>query len=137
MDVKNTFLQGELEEHVYMIHPSGFQSGLNTSEICELKKSLYKLKQAPCAWNMKITQRMRRMGFAPLKSDTSLFVQSSQSRPISILLYVDDLVIAGADLGEIGRMKSQLAASLDIRRQIDQPTTLLIDYALQVRDGRL
>ena len=48
---------------VYIVPASGFQSGLNTSEICELKKSLYKLKQAPRAWNVKITQRMRRMGF--------------------------------------------------------------------------
>ena len=112
MDVKNAFPQGELEEQLYMVQPPVFQSGMNTSVICRLKKSLYKLKQAPCAWNMKITQRMRRMGFAPLKSDTSLFVQSSQSRPISILLYVDDLVIAGADLGEINCVKSQLAASL-------------------------
>ena len=55
------------------------------------------------------------MGFAPSKSDSSLFIRRSQTGPISILLYVDDLVIAGTDLREICRVKFQLAASLDMK----------------------
>ena len=56
-------------------------------------------------------QQLQEMGFAPSKSDSSLFVRTSKTGPISIFLYVDDVVIAGADLGEIRRVKSQLAAS--------------------------
>ena len=56
MDVKNVFLQGELEEQVYMVQPPRFQSGRNTSAVCQPKKSLYGLKQVPRAWNVKITQ---------------------------------------------------------------------------------
>ena len=93
MDVKNVFLQGELEEQVYMVQPLGFHSGTNTSAVCLLKKSLYRLKQAPRAWNVKITQRLHRMGFATSKSDSSLFIRKGRLGPVSILLYVNDLVI--------------------------------------------
>ena len=75
MDVKNAFLQGELEEQVYMVQPPGFHSGTNTSAVCRLKKSLYGLKQAPRAWNVKITQHLCRMGLATSKSDSSLFIR--------------------------------------------------------------
>ena len=55
------------------------------------------------------------MGFAPSKSDSSLFVRQGQHAPVSLLLYVDDLVIVGADLDEIGRVKSQLVASFEMK----------------------
>ena len=98
-----------------MVQPPGFHSGTNTSVVCRLKKSLYELKQAPRAWNAKITQQLRRMGFATSKLDSSLFIQKGRLRPVSILLYVDDLVITSADLDEIDRVKLQLAASLDMK----------------------
>ena len=78
-----------------MFQLPGFQSGMNTSAVCRLKKSLYGLKQALCTWNAKIMQRLRRMGFAPSKSDSSHFIQKGRNGPVSILIYVDDLVITG------------------------------------------
>jgi hypothetical protein len=101
MDVKNAFLQGELEEQVYMVQPPRFHSGMNTSAMCRLKKSLYGLTQAPRAWNEKITQQLRKMSFETSKADSSLFIRKTRLGPINILLYVDDLVITGADLDEI------------------------------------
>ena len=108
MDVKNAFLQGELEEQVYMVQHPRFQSVLSMSVVCRLKKSLYGLKEAPCAWNTKITHRLRRMGFSTSKSDSSIFIRQGQHGPVSILLYVDDLVIV----------------DIDPRMDTDQPTTL-------------
>ena len=55
MDVKNVFLQGELEEQLYMVQPPGFQFGVNTSILCHLKKFLSRLKQTPLAWTAMIT----------------------------------------------------------------------------------
>ena len=51
MDVKVTFLNGELEEEVYMIQPEGFIS-TDESKVCKLKRSIYRLKQASRSWNM-------------------------------------------------------------------------------------
>ena len=103
------FLQGDIEEQVYMVQPRGFQSGMNNLVVCRLKKSLYGLKQALCPWNAKITQGLRRMGFVTSKLDSSLFVRRGPHESVCILLYVDDLVIVGVDLVEIGRVKFQLA----------------------------
>jgi hypothetical protein len=50
MDIKSTFLNGELEEEVYIEQPEGFQLSENTYYVCKLKKVLYGLKQAPRAW---------------------------------------------------------------------------------------
>ena len=50
MDVKSTFLNGELEEEVYIEQPQGFEQSDHGDVVCRLKKSLYGLKQAPRAW---------------------------------------------------------------------------------------
>ena len=73
------------------------------------------LKQTSRAWNAKITQRLRRMGFATSKSDSSLFIRTGRLGPVSILLYVDDLVITVADLGVIDPVKFQLTASFNMK----------------------
>ena len=112
MDVKNTFIQGDIEEQVYMVQPLRFQSELNKSVVCQFKKSLYGLKQAPRAWNSKITHRLCKMGLADSKSDSTLFIRKGSKGLICILLYVDDLVITGPDLAKICRVKSQLTRDL-------------------------
>ena len=92
------------------------------------------------------------MGFAPSKSDSSLFVRQGHNRPVSRLLYVDYLVIAIDDPEEIGGMKFQLVASLEMKNlgnlhylrgievirtpesiYIDQPTPFCDEYVVQVR----
>ena len=75
---------------------------MNMSAVWRLKKSLYGLKQAPRAWNVKITQQLHWMGFATSKSDSSMFIWKGRLGPVSILLYVDDLLIIGTYLDEIG-----------------------------------
>jgi hypothetical protein len=93
------------------------------------------------------------MGFTTSKADSSLFIRKTRLGPVSTLLYINDLVITGADLEEITRVKRQLAASFEMkdlgdlhcflgievirtpRRHTDESTTLCVEYALQVRDG--
>ena len=115
MDVKNAFLQGELEEEVYMIQPPGFESRVHPNVVCRLKKPLYGLKQAPRAWHSKIMQYLHQIGFRMSKSDTSLYIWHELDSPIVIILYVDDLVIGGKDLAEINKVKSLLSGRFEMK----------------------
>ena len=89
-DVKNAFLQGELEEEVHMIQPPGFESCAHPNAVCLLKKPIYDLKQASRVWHLKITQYLHQIRFRMSKSDTSLYIRHESDSLIAIILYVDD-----------------------------------------------
>jgi len=69
LDVNNAFLQGSLEEDVYMRQPPGFESSQHSTYICKLKKAIYGLKQAPRAWYTELTSYLTSIGFVKSKSD--------------------------------------------------------------------
>ena len=63
MDVKTTFLNGDLEDEVYMKQPEGFSSREGENLVCKLEKSIYGLKQAPCQWHYKFHGVITLFGF--------------------------------------------------------------------------
>eukprot|EP00253_Pinus_taeda_P001803 PITA_01803 len=72
MDVKSAFLNGDLQEEVYMTQPPGFKIAGQEQKVCRLAKALYRLKQAPRAWYMKIDQYLTDNGFQRSPSDANL-----------------------------------------------------------------
>jgi hypothetical protein len=68
VDVKTAFLNGELEEEVYVTQPPGFENG-DGNTVCRLKKALYGLKQAPRAWHKTLNEKLHTMGYEVCKSD--------------------------------------------------------------------
>ncbi|MCO5583091.1 hypothetical protein L7F22_036998 [Adiantum nelumboides] len=99
MDVKSTFLNGDLHEEVYVEQPPGFQNSLDKGEVYKLKKALYGLKQAPRAWNKRIDKFLRtRLGFTrSTAADPNLYTHMEQGRITVIVLYVDDFILTGDD----------------------------------------
>ena len=95
LDVKNTFLNGTLTEHVYMEQLPGHIDPRFPHHVCHLKKALYSLKQAPRAWFQRFSSFLLTLGFSCSRADTSLFVFHQQSGIIYLLLYVDDIIITG------------------------------------------
>ena len=76
MDVKTTFLHGDLEEEVYMAQPEGFKVEGRENFVCKLKKSLYGLKQAPRQWYKKFEYFMREQGYKKTFLDYCVFLQN-------------------------------------------------------------
>ncbi|GJR87364.1 ribonuclease H-like domain-containing protein [Tanacetum coccineum] len=96
LDVNNAFLYGDLVEDVYMTLPQGYDN-IDRSKVCKLTKSLYRLKQAKRQWNAKLTTALAEHGFKQSKFDYSLYIKQKGVVFISMLVYIDDIVIT--DLG--------------------------------------
>lgn len=93
LDVKNTFLHGDLTEKVYCQQPVGFVDVAQPDAVCLLRKSLYGLKQSPRAWFQRFATHLQQLGFVPTKSASSLFVLRHGTTKAHLLLYVDDIVL--------------------------------------------
>ncbi|KAK2412680.1 putative mitochondrial protein [Trifolium repens] len=95
IDINNAFLNGVLQEEVYMSQPPGFVSSDKTL-VCKLHKSLYGLKQAPRAWYDRLTSALLHLGFVKSKCDPSLMVHNQHGACTYVLIYVDDILITGS-----------------------------------------
>jgi hypothetical protein len=93
MDVKTTFLNGELEEEIYMEQPQGFVHQGGEHLVCKLHKSLYGLKQSPRAWNQKLNAFLKSIEFMKSEADPSVYVAQMGDVKFFIVVYVDDLIL--------------------------------------------
>lgn len=109
MDVKTAFLHGDLEEDIYMKQPEGYVLEGNVELVCKLGKSLYGLKQAPRQWYMKFDGFMHEIGFGRCNADHCCYFMRFDSSFIILLLYVDDMLIAGSCVQEVNKLKKQLS----------------------------
>ncbi|RVW83869.1 Retrovirus-related Pol polyprotein from transposon TNT 1-94 [Vitis vinifera] len=109
LDVKTAFLHDDLEEDLYMIQPEGFIAQEQENLVCKLRKNLYGLKQTPRQWYKKFDSFMHRIGFKRCEADHCCYVKSFDNSYIILLLYVDDMLIAGSDIAEINNLKKQLS----------------------------
>eukprot|EP01018_Ginkgo_biloba_P024032 Gb_18989 [translate_table: standard] len=113
MDVKSDFLNGDLEEGVYMQQPEGFKVKGKEKLVCRLDKALYGLKQAPRAWYIKIDEHLRGSGFQRSASDPNLYIKKDGDLVI-LVVYVDDLVITGNSLKLIDEVKGDLGKAFEM-----------------------
>lgn len=93
MDVKTVFLNGAIEDEVYIEQPEGFETHENKSHVCRLKKTLCGLKQAPRAWYGRIDGYLQKMGFVKSDADPNLYYLVVENEPLILVLYVDDLFL--------------------------------------------
>jgi hypothetical protein len=114
LDVNNAFLHGDLDEEVYMTVPPGLSTS-KPNQVCHLKKSLYGLRQASRQWFAKLSSSLISLGYKQSQSDHSLFTKKDEERFTALLVYVDDLILAGNDITEIHYVKAHLDDSFKIK----------------------
>ncbi|KAJ6964061.1 hypothetical protein NC652_002364 [Populus alba x Populus x berolinensis] len=95
LDIHNAFLNGVLDEEVYMKEPPGFVDSVLPSHLCRLHKSLYGLKQALRAWYTHLNDFLSSIGFRASKVDTSLFIFPVGTDICYLQVYIDDILLTG------------------------------------------
>ena len=114
MDVKTAFLNGVVEEEVYMEQPLIFETHDRETHVCKLKKALYGLKHAPRTWYGRINSFLTSLVFTKCKTDSNLYYKVEEGNLVILLLYVDDLFVTGMD-ELIADTKRKLAAEFEMK----------------------
>ena len=114
MDVKSAFLNGELEEEVYVKQPDGYVKKGREHLVMRLKKALYGLKQAPRAWYTKLDKCLRSLNFTRSSQEHVVYFKRSGTSRLIIGIYVDNLIITGTENHQIEDFKAQMKNQFEI-----------------------
>lgn len=115
MDVKSAFLNGYLDEEVYVEQPMGYVNKNHGEKVLKLKKALYGLKQAPRAWNSRIDVFFRENGYVQCPHEHSLYMKvNSNGDVLLICLYVDDLIFTGNNSHMIKEFKKAMTQEFEM-----------------------
>ncbi|GJY60873.1 retrovirus-related pol polyprotein from transposon TNT 1-94 [Tanacetum coccineum] len=124
MDVKTAFLNGDLDEEVYMKQPEGFVLPGHENKVCKLKKSLYGLKQAPKQWHDKFDKSILSNGFTHNSSDRCIYSKFTKDYGVILCLYVDDILIVGTNKEGINETKKFLSSCFQMKDMNEVDTIL-------------
>ncbi|GJY27458.1 putative RNA-directed DNA polymerase [Tanacetum coccineum] len=108
MDVKIAFLNGYLDEDIYMVQPEGFVDPNHPRKVYKLQRSIYGLKQASRSWNKRFDEEIKRFGFAQNLDEPCVYQKASGSNVTFLILYVDNIIIMGNHIPSLQSVKSYL-----------------------------
>ncbi|KAL0375548.1 UNVERIFIED_CONTAM: Retrovirus-related Pol polyprotein from transposon RE2 [Sesamum calycinum] len=114
MDVKSAFLNGYIDEEIYVEQPQGFIAKGSEEKVLRLKKALYGLKQAPRAWYSRIDKYFMDRGFRRSLSEPTLYIKSQGNDTLIISLYVDDLIYTGNNEKMIQDFKEDMMKTFEM-----------------------
>lgn len=114
MDVTTAYLNGTLQEVVYMVQPEQYVDKNYPEKVCRLKKSIYGLKQAGREWNVLLDSVFKRMGFTPCHTDACVYTKINGRDVNIIAVYVDDILLACSNLNVLLSFKHTINCEFDV-----------------------
>ena len=105
MDVKTAFLNGNLDESIFMMQPNGFVAKGQEHMVCKLHKSIYGLKQASRSWNKRFNQVIKAFYFDQNEDEPYVYKNVQESMAVFMILYVDDILLSGNDVRLLSLVK--------------------------------
>ena len=130
-DIKAAFLNGKLNEEVYMKQPPGFQE---SNKVYRLKKSLYGLKQAARVWNQTMHETLENFGFQQSLDDKCLYKKQERDKVCFLIIHVDDILVATNDTGVLSSLERHISQHFEIKNLGGAKQFLGIDIERQ--DGK-
>ena len=115
VDMTIAFLNGTLEDEVYMQQPKGFECPGKEEFVCKLNKSIYGLKQSPCFWNSTLDAFLKEMQFTQTASDPYIHYRKAGKDIMFIGVYVDDIILAAKNEKQLKQVKEDLSNKFDIK----------------------
>lgn len=122
MDIKGAYLNGILQEKIYMRQPEGYEDG--TDQVCELVKTLYGLKQSGCKWNREFDSKIRSFSFHRLKTDPCVYIKRDADGVSIITVWVDDLLLFASSDQHMQRMKEDIRSQWEAT-DMGEPTKIV------------
>ncbi|GJX29382.1 retrovirus-related pol polyprotein from transposon TNT 1-94 [Tanacetum coccineum] len=114
MDVKTAFLNGDLQEEVFVSQPEGFEDQENPTHVYRLKKALYGLKQAPRAWYDTLSKFLLANNFFKGAVDPTLFTRKSGKHILLVQIYVDDIIFASTDHNACNTFSKEMSSKFQM-----------------------
>lgn len=115
VDVTTAFLNGTLDDEVYMQQPKGFECQGKEELVCKLNKSIYGLKQSPRCWNSTLDTYLKEIQFTQTTSDPCIYYQKTGQDMMFIGVYVDDIILAARNEKQLKRIKEKLSNKFNIK----------------------
>ncbi|WVZ76525.1 hypothetical protein U9M48_024495 [Paspalum notatum var. saurae] len=114
MDVKSAFLNGFIEEEVYVRQPPGFESARFPDRVYKLRKALYGLRQASRAWYARLKSFLLKSGFVMRSVDKTLFLLSRGGDTLIVQIYVDDIIFGGSSHALVSSFDEQMSREFEM-----------------------
>ena len=114
LDVKAAFLNGEVEEELYVKQPGGFLIVGREHWVLRLRKALYGLKQAPRAWYFKLHKCLLSLGFIKSQHEWAVYLKPSSSDKLIVGVYDDDLIVTGSRTEDVKKFKEQMKEAFEM-----------------------
>ncbi|KAL7292885.1 hypothetical protein TKK_0013555 [Trichogramma kaykai] len=117
LDVKTAFLNGQLEDEIYMEIPDGLEveSLPNKRRVCKLLKTIYGLKTSPKIWNRRFTTEVNKLGLERDINEPCLFTWRKQGKVAILVLYVDDIILASNCKEKLTNIKDNLCRTFEMK----------------------
>jgi hypothetical protein len=115
MDVKTAFLNGQLDEDIYMMQPDGFIAESQGDMVCKLQRSIYGLKQASRSWNIRFDETIKQYGFEQNLDEPCVYKKCQDNVVTFLVLYVDDILLIGNDVGTLSAVRIWLSKQFDMK----------------------